>query len=696
MQNNINISGSSVEDAVVGLRKRINQNRNEVIVRLKNGALFLLPAVRLILLLSLVYFLEGLFFCYVVGSPLLFLVAFMVSIAAILFGFWRRNATESGEILIGRAYAHESESVTLEGRRKNVRVGRDGLRYVDYLAQPNHHILINGSTSSGKTVTMLTFAARASIENEVNFLVLDWNGENEEWARSVGATLWKVPLNFKINPFKLNGMAMEARASRAAESLAVAAHLTALQAAKVKSALLRFYMDGKEPSLFELWNIMCAKDAGKGSVLSQRFRIIQRVVGYEPEEFWSGIFDGNNVVSLAGLNESEKALVVYVIIQRMTEYFDSVPEKERKLKLMIVMDEAWQFFRHERSFDVHKESSLEKVVRLGRKYGFGLAISSQQIEDVPKVFLNSCSLVMLHQQREYSYFGKDIIGLDAFEAAYLKSAAQGELLLLDRGMAQQGRWWNDYVKVMPISDEERIMLREKSKGFTPKEIEEPELPIEMHENGFSVGEAKEKGILEEIDLPSVAVYRFLLALQREKNLTNAYDFLIKNEWLTSSSSIHGSQSRPSIMERAIASGYVNEDGVLTLRGASVVDPSHMIENQGVRAGSEEHKELMKRTITMIQGRGNLAFVPFNKDSFDVGEIDAESKHAWSFKSFKIYECQTNAIKGEIEKCLSRAKAFNTVPTIVVKTLEMKNQVIELVKGAAECISLDEMPNDNDK
>ncbi len=62
-------------------------------------------------------------------------------------------------------------------------VGADGRHYINYINQPNHHVLINGSTSSGKTVTMLAFVARASLVNGLKFLMIDWNGENEEWAK---------------------------------------------------------------------------------------------------------------------------------------------------------------------------------------------------------------------------------------------------------------------------------------------------------------------------------------------------------------------------------------------------------------------------------------------------------------------------------------------------------------------------------
>lgn len=189
------------------------------------------------------------------------------------------------------------------------------------------------------------FISRVSASDRIPFLVIDWYGENEVWAREANATLWKVPEHFKVNLFKLNGLSKESRASIAVDGLAVYAHLTALQSTKVKSALLKFYLDGKEPTLLELWEAPCGRHAGKGNVLNQRLRGIQRVIGSEPEGFWNSIFTGNNVVSMIGLNENEKALVAYSILQRLTELFDKEQWQGKGPRLMVVIDEAWQILR---------------------------------------------------------------------------------------------------------------------------------------------------------------------------------------------------------------------------------------------------------------------------------------------------------------------------------------------------------------
>ena len=670
-----NVLRISPENATIMLRKRILAYGGRL-RHLHDAAWFAWLGARLALKGFLVLLASSLIFYTVLGSMVLAdyaviagFVLLMASAFLEITGRYGKFWQGSRGILIGRSFAHYTEPVGGDAAA----VGSEKVHRIDYSGQPNHHVLINGSTSSGKTVTMLTLAARASLQDRINFLMIDWNGENEAWAKKVGASVWKVPENFKINLFKLNGMGKESRASMATESLMIAARLTSLQATRVKSALLKLYSLDGEPSLSQLWEDLCSNKASKANVLDRRLRAIQRVIGYEPEEFWNGIFSGNSLISLSGLNESEKSLVVYSIMQRISELFDKNPEMNAKLRLMVILDEAWQFFRREREFGTRRESSLEKVVRLGRKYGFGLVVSTQQIEDVPKVFINSCALLMLHQQREYEYYGRNIIGLGRYEESYLKAAGQGEMLLFDRGMAQKGQLWPEYVKVSPLSDAEATALALKFSAHIPKTILEPQMPIEMHAD-MHAQETRTPALLAGLDIPSVAVYRFMIAIHRTGNLTKAYEMLREKGWLTSLASLYGGKSKPSILARAASFGYVSQEGSLTEKGLKVVDPERLIAKQGIYSGSEEHKELMRRTIRMIQDGGNFAFTLSDKDSFDVGELKAKMKRIWDYERLVIYECQTNAIGEEIIKCAERAKNLGAGMVFVVNNYDIAKAI----------------------
>lgn len=580
-------------------------------------------------------------------------------------------------ILIGKSYGHFTES--LDRSSGPMEVGEDGPRRIDYLKEPNPHVLILGSTSSGKTTTMRSFISRVAASDSVPFLILDWNGDNEQWAQEANATLWRVPESFKVNLFRFNGLGKEARASIAIESLAIAARLTALQATRVKSTLLKFYMDGKEPSLYELWYALCSKDVGKSNVLNQRLRGVQRVIGTEPNEFWGMVFQRNSVVSLKGLNESEKSLVAYSILQRLTELFDREQWAGDRPRLVVVIDEAWQLFRKANDYEAGKETVAERIVRLGRKYGVGIVVSTQQLEDVPKVFVNSSSLLMIHQHMESSYYGRDLLRLNNYENAYMRNAAQGEMLLFDRGEAQKGKWWSDYLKVAPLSGSEISTLAGRYAKYEPSKIQEAEMPIEMHDSSAVPKEAGKPGITEipgRLDMPAVVVYRLLVALARTGNKRMAHDLIKAKKWVVGDATIYGGTGKPSLIERAKNGGYLNEKNGFTQRGMKIIDPLKLIEKQGILSGSEEHKELMRKTIVMIQDRGNYAFTIEDKDGFDIGEIKAKTRNAWDH-CFTIYECQTNAMKSEIDKCVRRAQRYNAGIVFVVPSEKVGKEIKEI-------------------
>lgn len=646
-------------------------------------------AARLVAAGLILLVLETVVFYMALGNATAFLVAFVLGNASLLLyaamkamrRFPRKKV--KGGILLGRSFRHLTEQASSD---EPVAVGNDSICRVDYVHEPNPHVLMLGSTSSGKTTTMRSFIARTVIANEVPFLVIDWNGENEGWAKRIGASVWRVPEHFKVNPFKLDGMRSEARASIAVETLAASAHLTGLQSTKVKSSLLRFYMAGKEPSLFELWKAICYRKASKANVLDQRLRAVQRVIGYEPEEFWKGIFTRNNIVSLAGLNQSEKSLVAYAVLQRLTELFDREPWTAPQPRLMVVLDEAWQLLRKEKEYDFSRESVAERIVRVGRKYGIGIIISTQQIDDMPKVFVNSSALLMLHQHREASYFGRELLRLNAFEKAYINAAAQGELLLFDRGRMQAGEPHPEYVKVRALGEAEERRLAGAGNAYAPGRINEPEMPIEVYsEEGGEVegtDDSESKGVLRGLDIPSVVIYRFMAALMRAGNLKGAYRMLKEKGWVTSDTTIYGNKSKPSILGRAQNGGYVTPEGKLTSKGLEVVDADRLIARQGIYAGSEEHKELMRKTIAMIQDKGNYAFTLGDKDAFDVGEIEAKTKSVWDLERLKIYECQTNAIREEVEKCAEKARALKAGLVWIVGD-ERVMESIKLVRGEGD-------------
>ncbi len=101
-----------------------------------------------------------------------------------------------------------------------------------------------------------------------------------------------MPETFKVNPFKLSGLTMEARASLIEEMLVVAARLTQLQATRIKDMVLAKYLSGEEVALDQIVEKL-KEDGRKSGMLMLKLSAIWRVIGEEPKEFWDSIFGTN-------------------------------------------------------------------------------------------------------------------------------------------------------------------------------------------------------------------------------------------------------------------------------------------------------------------------------------------------------------------------------------------------------------------
>lgn len=661
---------ASTGNAVLALRKAIGRDSSALGRRAYALLLLLSHAVKIILKLTLATALA--LFAFEMLGLLAFIVTICLFSTLLAYSHIRklRHGRHDG-IAIGKSYSY----MTATGNNRIERVGKDGNAAIDFTGEPNPHVLMIGSTSSGKTTTARAFLARVSIKYKMPFLLIDWNGENEAWASEIGATLWRVPQTFKINLFRINGSSKEERAAVAAEDLAIAARLTPLQMTAVKSSLLRLYKTAGEPTLLQLWDEIRTTYGKRAGLIGQRLRAVQRAIGIEPQQFWGNVFKGNNVVSLRGLNDSEKLLASHSILRRITELFDAEPSTGG-IRLMVALDEAWQIFKREKELETAKESVAERIVRLGRKYGVGIMISTQQLEDVPKAFINSSSLLMLHQQRDITYFGRDLLELGDLGREYLRNAAQGEMFLFDRGEAQKGNRHPSYVKVGPLTQEEIRTALGSAARIVPEEISGPQMPLEEHADIIGDNTNSEKPAQSRVytkskiaiphDAPSPKQYAGLLAIRAKQNSTlkELVDYVAGRGWFRSPNTLYGTKASPGIFQNLVLNGYATEKNgkyALAEKGEQWVDPDMLMANQPDKQGSEEHKQLMRKTIAMLQDKLVLAVISKEKHSFDILGIPVhETMHSrWGISKAKGYEVQTNARRDSIKENIVKCQRWNT-------------------------------------
>jgi hypothetical protein len=539
---------------------------------------------------------------------------------------------------------------------------------LDYTGESNPHAIILGGSGSGKTTTLRAFLIRSYLTYGLKFLIIDWNGESEGWATKINATVWKAGKHFKINPFMLRDASIADRAGSVAELFQFGARMTPLQSNMIRTLVLKHYQKGETPTLIDIWKDIdgiansreqTSQKRDYAEWIDQRLRTVQRVFGTEPEEFWEGMLTRNNIISLAGLNESEKSIVAYAVFQRIVEFFNRKPELNQKTRMMLVLDEAWAVLQSQKQGDQMYESLPSRIVRLGRKYGFGMIVSTQQIEDIPQAFINSSAIRIIHSYRTENFLdsAKKTFGLGDFESAYLGTAGIGEGFVFDQNRAQNGQNFGDYVKVRPLEDTELQKVRETEKAYLPQILKEPELPIDTA--GGVTEPVIEKPKTEHWpppeDRPTPTQYAGLLTIfNNPGNKKSELAKLIKEDGIvTSANTIYGYSGRPGIFETLVKMKFAEEnDDVfsLTESGLRWVDPSRILEPDKDRIGSTMHERILIQTIKELQKKHMLVVVPEPEGEDELGEcidliaypIDPKRKYLWDDSKRKGYEIQTTA------------------------------------------------------
>lgn len=356
-----------------------------------------------------------------------------------------------GEVLLGCEFRHEtvlpvtarkeSDGVLpgeVVGRHISRMVGEDGPFTIDLANERNPHLVIFGSSGTGKSQTAKAVELRYWEAKRIPFLVIDWQGEQASFVAEIGAVVWRVPRDFKLNPLRLAGSTPSQRVAEIEESLIISLDLSPLQSLEVGKIVSEAYRakgireEDKEtwalppPTWNDIIRIMEAKlrsgQYGGEQIESVNWTIrkllrASHVFGEEPQEFLDVVLKVPTCIDLSELMgvDLAKTLVTYTILQRIYNQFAIRGFSD--LKLLVVLDEAHQVFGAQVGKVGTQESLPLKIIRLGRKYGFGVVIVSQLATDIPESALSNAATViaMMHDEPQQVNYVRKFINLTKSE-----------------------------------------------------------------------------------------------------------------------------------------------------------------------------------------------------------------------------------------------------------------------------------------
>ncbi len=286
------------------------------------------------------------------------------------------------------------------------------------------HIVVVGMTGSGKSYFIKTFLLRAAFVWGTNSLIFDWAGEYKDWAREKGKVI-ALGKGSYLNLLDLGGMKPYDRIDQIMKTLLLVFgnDLDQFDERKrlIAGALVKAYQDAK----FRLDSSEHKDELGKSltpPTLKDVVRVLEdyQQMGNYPyptelaasidllkkftrsgqdyfaqpssvsldELVTSGIVD----LDLSGLpSEEQRVLGALTILQFVKEKMRLIGiTKQRGLKLLVVIDEAWKIAGDD-------NSDVVLIVREGRKYNFGVIVASQSPTDIsPNIFSNAGTIFILN------------------------------------------------------------------------------------------------------------------------------------------------------------------------------------------------------------------------------------------------------------------------------------------------------------
>jgi len=326
------------------------------------------------------------------------------------------------------------------------RTSGEAMACLDLRKYANPHVVMLGKSGFGKSTTVKTFISRFFDLSGTPIIIIDYAGEYLDWTRSRGGTVIDMRKD-RINPFELGRTTLIDRMRQVIDSFqktcdfqtinqrnAFAEYVSKVYMAKGYRLNNPDTWKREPPTLADIIELMNT-DMNKISALKQLTvqSLIHRLEALASGPF--GIF-GTSTVSINQLTQGLtcidlskvassvlKDLIAWTVLQ----YLDTMMRIEGitdEIRLIVVLDEAWKLCKDENSLPV-------AIIKEGRKYGYALIASTQDIIDVAEPILSNAGTIIIHRTEHPRYlnFFKRAYDLTETEISRIRNLPIGEALV---------------------------------------------------------------------------------------------------------------------------------------------------------------------------------------------------------------------------------------------------------------------------
>jgi hypothetical protein len=355
------------------------------------------------------------------------------------------EAALHGKVLLGAEFEHtvttsvltheEQEDERLRdvtlGQKQEKLVHADRPYFLVFEQHANSHLFACGMSGQGKTETAKTIITRTWNARRIPSLILDFKGEYStrdprhpgelSFMEKLGGLVYNVPVDFTINPLKLNKLSPLHRAQVAAELLLSSTKLSALQSGEVVEMIMECYKacgiseensqaenESKLPptilDVMERLELYRKGGKWKGEKLDsvgwiiEKLRLVKHIFKAEDVDFFDIALKIPLAINLSPLKgvDVAKTLVINAILKRIQEQCEE--QHLSKLRLIVVVDEAHRILKTEMAETglIRTEPLLIQILRESRKYGFAMLLLSQLATDVQEEAAANVATVLCH------------------------------------------------------------------------------------------------------------------------------------------------------------------------------------------------------------------------------------------------------------------------------------------------------------